>query len=60
MGKRIEENKKVRDKILNIMLEGELNNTPENEKTEQILRFLLVDMSVNLAIIADKLLEGEK
>ena len=42
------------------MLEGELNNTPEHEKTEQILRFLLVDMSVNLAIIADKLLEGEK
>lgn len=60
MGKRIEENKKVCDKILNIMLEGELNNTPESEKTEQILRFLLVDMSVNLAIIADKLLEGEK
>ena len=43
--------------VYDLLNNEEYKDMPEHEKTEQILRLLLVDMSVNLSIIADKLSE---
>ena len=60
MGKQIDENKKVIERCYNIMTgQGDYKDLKESEKTEEMFRFLLVDMSRNLAIIADKLTEGK-
>lgn len=53
------ENQEALKMVFDLMNNEEYKAMPENEKTEQILRLLLVDMSVNLAIIADKL-EGKE
>ena len=60
MASRYEENKKVLEKIYNIMTADEYKSMTDSEKTEEAVKYLLVDMSVNLAIIADHLIDKDR
>lgn len=56
---RKEENQEALKAVYDLMYNPEIEDMPEDIKTFKIMQLLLVDMSQNLAIIADKL-EGEK
>lgn len=60
MASRYEENKKVLEKIYNLMTADEYKSMTDSEKTEEAVKYLLVDMSVNLAIIADHLIDKDR